>query len=62
MVRLLTQQEAALLRLSKRTLERWRVSGSGPAFTKVGRRVLYREVDLLEWIAGRVMHKRQGHR
>jgi predicted DNA-binding transcriptional regulator AlpA len=49
---LLTQSETAeLLRLSERTLERWRVVGSGPVFCKLGKRVLYRQADLDEWIA-----------
>jgi excisionase family DNA binding protein len=38
---LLTQAECAeLLRLSERTLERWRVAGGGVPFVKLGRRVL----------------------
>jgi excisionase family DNA binding protein len=49
---LLTQAETAeLLRLSERTLERWRVTGGGPVFVKLGKRVLYRKADLDEWIA-----------
>lgn len=49
---LLTQAETAeLLRLSERTLERWRVVGSGPVFCKLGKRVLYRRDDLEKWIA-----------
>lgn len=53
---LLTQSEAAeLLRLSERTLERSRVSGFGPPFCKLGRRVLYRQADLDQWIASRVV-------
>jgi excisionase family DNA binding protein len=52
---LLTQKEvAAELRLSQRTLERWRVSGDGPRFVKAGRRVAYRAADLDAWIASRV--------
>jgi hypothetical protein len=52
---LLTQHEAALrLRLSERTLERWRVSGDGPSYIKLGRRVAYRECDLIEFVASRV--------
>jgi hypothetical protein len=51
---LLTQREAALaLRLSERTLERSRVTGHGPLFVKPGRRVLYRQIDLEEWIGSR---------
>ena len=46
----LTQPETAkLLRLSERTLERYRVSGFGPRFVKAGRRVLYRPADIEAW-------------
>jgi DNA-binding transcriptional LysR family regulator len=52
---LLNQREAALaLRLSERTVERFRVTGAGPRFLKCGRRVLYRLEDLETWIATRV--------
>ena len=38
MLSLLTQREAAgVLRLSERTLERLRLTGTGPAFVKAGR-------------------------
>jgi hypothetical protein len=48
----LTQHEAAaLLRLSVRTLERHRVTGHGPAFVRLGRRVVYRRTDLEGWTA-----------
>jgi len=47
---------AAYLSISERTLERWRVTGTGPAFCKLNRRVMYRETDLIEWINGRVRH------
>lgn len=55
--RFLTTPEAAtLLRLSPRTLERFRVEGTGPRFTKAGpgkrARVLYREEDLEAWLQG----------
>ena len=54
---LLTQREAALaLRLSERTLERWRVSGDGPPFCKLGRRVLYRPDDINIWITTHVIN------
>ena len=46
----LTQREAAAhLRLSERTLERYRVAGTGPSFVKFGRRVVYRQDDLRRW-------------
>jgi excisionase family DNA binding protein len=49
---LLTQAEAArFLRLSERTLERLRVSGGGPKYVKIGRRVFYRQQDLEAWVA-----------
>lgn len=48
---LLTVEEAAKrLRLSTSTLNKWRVSGEGPAFVKLGRRVLYRAADLEAWL------------
>jgi predicted site-specific integrase-resolvase len=36
--------------VSPRTLERWRVTGQGPRFIKVGHRVLYRETDVEDWL------------
>lgn len=52
---LLTVEEAAeRLRLSVSILNKWRVSGDGPAFLKLGRRVLYSVADLDAWAtAGR---------
>jgi predicted DNA-binding transcriptional regulator AlpA len=48
----LTQREAAdILRISQRTLERHRLTGTGPKFMKAGRRVLYRPVDIEAWMA-----------
>lgn len=53
---LLTQREAAAqLRLSQRTLERFRVSGGGPTYVKAGRLVRYREQDLEKWIDSRIV-------
>jgi excisionase family DNA binding protein len=55
MPNLLSQRDAAaLLGLSPRTLERYRVTGQGCRYTKLGRRVLYRADDLEAWIASRV--------
>jgi predicted DNA-binding transcriptional regulator AlpA len=52
---LLNQREAAeLLRLSERTLERFRLTGAGPPYVKAGRRVAYRPEDLERWVADRV--------
>ena len=53
---LLTVSEAArLLRLSKRTLERYRVSGLGPKYLKCGRCVRYRVSDIETWLADRTV-------
>jgi hypothetical protein len=48
---LLTQDEvAAVLRRSPRTIERWRIDGNGPKFTRCGRRcVAYTVASVLEF-------------
>jgi Helix-turn-helix domain len=43
-------QAADFLDLSIRTLQAWRLRGSGPPFVKAGRAVRYRRRDLLDWI------------
>jgi DNA-binding transcriptional MerR regulator len=49
---LLTEAEAAeVIRVSARTLRRWRVEGTGPPVAGyAGRRALYRRSDLLAWL------------
>ena len=48
---LLTQQRLSEhIDVSERTLERWRVEGSGPVFCRAGRKVLYRSEDVEEWL------------
>ena len=51
---LLTTDEAAeVLRLSRRTLEGWRVKGGGPPFCRFGKdrgRVFYIRRDLDAWV------------
>ena len=55
LTQLLNQRAAAaMLGLSPRTLERFRCTGFGPVYRKLGRRVLYRPADLDAWIASRV--------
>jgi predicted DNA-binding transcriptional regulator AlpA len=44
-----TQQAAAYLGLSHRTLEKHRTYGTGPAYRKLGGRVLYAVDDLQAW-------------
>jgi excisionase family DNA binding protein len=48
-----TEQVAALLGLRPNTLAQWRVSGEGPMFVKIGRRVRYRASDVDAWITKR---------
>lgn len=48
-----TREAAALLRLSPRTLDRYRVTGEGPAFHKFGTRIRYARADLDAWAAER---------
>ena len=40
---------AARWKISPRTLERWRWTGEGPAFIKIGGRVVYAIADLQAW-------------
>jgi excisionase family DNA binding protein len=50
---LYTQREAAaVLRLSERTLERWRVQGIGPRFVRLGRRsIRYPQQNVEAYVA-----------
>ncbi|QFG37301.1 helix-turn-helix domain-containing protein [Paracoccus pantotrophus] len=43
---------AARWSISARTLERWRWTGEGPAFLKIGGRVVYRLEDVLAYEHG----------
>jgi len=44
---------ASELSVSPDTLKRWGSSRTGPAFTKIGRRVLYRREAVREWLRSR---------
>jgi len=46
-------EAARFLGLSQSTLAKLRVSGGGPIFCKLGRRVLYRRVDLDDYLSSR---------
>lgn len=51
---MLTEHEAAkILCQSVRTLQKWRVTGFGPEFFKIGRSVRYRRREVLDWIESR---------
>lgn len=51
---LTTIEVAGMLRISRRTLERMRVDGTGPRYLKVGpgkrSRVLYRQSEVEAWL------------
>jgi excisionase family DNA binding protein len=52
-----TAEAAEYLGLGKSTLDKLRVTGGGPAFFKVGARVVYDSADLDAWIA---QHRRSS--
>ena len=39
--------------LSTSTLAKWRVSGFGPRYLRVGARIVYEQADLDEWLISR---------
>lgn len=47
---LLAEQVAEILQRSQSTLANWRCLGQGPAYAKVGKRVMYRESDVYDFI------------
>ena len=47
------EEAARYLGLSPRTLQRMRVTGEGPRYVKVRRRVIYDRLDLDDWAAKR---------
>jgi predicted DNA-binding transcriptional regulator AlpA len=52
--RLLTDlQVAALLHISIQTIRRWRLTGQGPRYRKLGSAVRYAESDVMAWIESR---------
>ena len=44
----------AYLRVGKSTPAKWRLTGFGPPYTKLGRTILYRKLDVDEWVANRL--------
>lgn len=47
------REAAEYLRVSERTLIRWRNGRTGPPYTKVGHKVVYRSSDLDSWLDAR---------
>jgi len=49
--KLLVSEAARFLRCSASFLNKRRVTGQGPAFLKVGKKILYDQKDLENWLA-----------
>ena len=49
-VRVTASEAAKALRVSPKTLERWRLEGFGCRWLRVGRKPLYRRSDLIDWL------------
>jgi len=58
---LTTSEVAALLRAPVETVRYWRHVNRGPASFKAGRRVLYAEADVREWIDRQREATKAGH-
>jgi excisionase family DNA binding protein len=44
-------EAARALRVGVSTLNKWRLTGAGPPFVRVGQRVRYRPADVERWLA-----------
>lgn len=53
---LTTNEAAEYLRVSARTMIRWRNERIGPPWTKIGHRVVYRRSDLEQWLSANRIH------
>ena len=49
------KEAASYVQLGVPTLNRFRVTGGGPQYAKLGGAVRYRKQDLDDWIAGRLV-------
>ena len=50
-----TREAAAYTRLGKPTLERFRLTGEGPRYAKLGGAVRYRRCDIDDWLQSRLI-------
>ena len=57
-----TREAAAYTRLGKPTLERFRLTGEGPRFAKLGGAVRYRRSDLDAWLESRLVTSTSARR
>ena len=44
------QMLAEMLRVTRRSLQRWRAAGTGPPYIKMARHVRYKPDDVQQWI------------
>lgn len=51
---LTTKQVGDLLQISPATLAQWRHAGNGPTYTRIGRCIRYRRVDVERFVAAGV--------
>lgn len=47
---------ARMMKLHPQTLKTWRMYGKGPPFVKIGKRIGYRHVDVIQFIQSRICH------
>lgn len=53
---LLSEDELAeLIEVKPHTLAVWRTEGKGPDFTRLGKSVFYRQIDVAAWIGANVV-------
>ena len=53
---LISEEElAAMIDIKPHTLAVWRSEGKGPDYTRLGKSVFYRQMDVEEWIAANVV-------
>lgn len=59
---LTTTEAAQYVRLGKPTIERFRLTGEGPKYCKLGGAVRYRRCDLDEWLQTRLISSTSAQR
>jgi hypothetical protein len=53
---------AAELNVCTKTLDRWRIEGSGPPITKIGRKPYYSKTGVVIWLREREQRKSEHQR
>ena len=57
-----TREAASYTRLGKPTLERFRLTGEGPRYAKLGGAVRYRRCDIDAWLESRLINSTSSSR